>query len=107
MADLRANAAPQTIEWYRYRLQLFADHLSARGLHALQVDELKRIRRAKARMARLLDGRAKKRRCPARRSAGQRRFRSDASVACGLSLGDHARTTVTVNRGRTDRRRCG
>jgi integrase len=42
MADLRANAAPQTVEWYRYRLQLFVDHLSVRDLEALQADELKR-----------------------------------------------------------------
>lgn len=42
MADVRANGAPQTVEWYRYRLQLFVDHLSAHDLQSLQVDELKR-----------------------------------------------------------------
>ncbi len=42
MADLRANAAVETIEWYRYRLQLLVDHLSRLDLEAIAVGDLKR-----------------------------------------------------------------
>ena len=42
MADLRANAAADTIEWYRHRLQLFVDYLGAHNLETVQVHEIKR-----------------------------------------------------------------
>ena len=42
MADMRANGAPDTIEWYRHRLQRLVDYLSAHNLESIRVDELKR-----------------------------------------------------------------
>jgi hypothetical protein len=42
MADLRANAATDTIEWYRYRLQLLVDHLSTLDRQGMAVTELER-----------------------------------------------------------------
>jgi integrase len=42
MEDIRVNGAPDTVEWYRYRLQRFLDYLGGRNLEALQVGELKR-----------------------------------------------------------------
>ena len=41
--DVRANAAAETAEWYRHRLQRFTDYLSDRGLECIRVDELKRL----------------------------------------------------------------
>lgn len=41
MVDVRANFAADTIEWYRYRLQLFIDYLFAQELGDLTVAEFK------------------------------------------------------------------
>ena len=42
MAHVRANNALDTIEWYRHRLQLFVDYLSAQDMEAIEGAQLKR-----------------------------------------------------------------
>jgi integrase len=38
---VRQNRAPETAEWYRYRLQLLVNHLSERGLEHIRAEELR------------------------------------------------------------------
>ncbi len=42
MADVRANSAADTVEWYRHRLQRLVDYLSGLNLEGIEVAELKR-----------------------------------------------------------------